>query len=171
MPVPNEWPPVAVPPPPRRFRSLLYVPASSGRMVGKAASRGGGHPGFSISKTGSIAGGRRRPGDGFRALSRNSPPGARRSLVRVNPPGSPLGRQDLEAIRELVGKPPGYAGFAAVLLPKVETVAAVREAGRILAAAMPLWLMIETARGAAAVFELAREDGVSGLVFGSAITG
>ena len=33
---------------------------------------------------------------------------------------------------------------------------------------MPLWLMIETARGAAAVFELAREDGVSGLVFGSA---
>ena len=88
--------------------------------------------------------------------------------VRVNPPGSPLGRQDLEAIREAGGEAARNAGFAAVLLPKVETVAAVREAGRILAAAMPLWLMIETARGAAAVFELAREDGVSGLVFGSA---
>ena len=88
--------------------------------------------------------------------------------VRVNPPGSPLGRQDLEAVREAGGEAAGNAGFAAVLLPKVETVAAVREAGRILAAAIPLWLMIETARGAAAVFELAREDGVSGLVFGSA---
>ena len=84
--------------------------------------------------------------------------------VRVNPAGDALGRQDLEAAREAAGN----AGFAAVLLPKVETVAAVREAGRLLAAAMPLWLMIETARGAAAVFELAREDGVSGLVFGSA---
>ena len=92
--------------------------------------------------------------------------------VRVNPPGSPLGRQDLEAIREAAREASREtvrnAGFAAVLLPKVETVAAVREAGRLLAAAMPLWLMIETARGAAAVFELAREDGVSGLVFGSA---
>ena len=88
--------------------------------------------------------------------------------VRVNPPGSPLGRQDLEAVREAGAEAARNAGFAAVLLPKVETVAAVREAGRILAAAMPLWLMIETARGAAAVFELAREDGVSGLVFGSA---
>ena len=80
--------------------------------------------------------------------------------VRVNPATGPAGRADLEAAAE--------AGFGAVLLPKAETPAGVREALRILGPETALWLMIETAPGAAAVFGLAREPGVRGLVFGAA---
>ncbi len=81
-------------------------------------------------------------------------------VVRVNPPLGPGGGADIEAA--------AAAGFDAVLLPKAETAAAVRAARRLLGAQAPLWLMIETARGAAAVFPLAAEAGVEGLVFGSA---
>jgi len=80
--------------------------------------------------------------------------------LRTNPPEGPGGHADLEAA--------ATAGFDAVLLPKAESGETVRVARDVLGRATPLWLMIETASGAANVFDLARVPGVDGLVFGSA---
>lgn len=145
--------------PPRPLRSLLYVPASSGRMVAKAATRGadavvldledGVHPSLKDAA-------RERLDESRAAAAAAGAPVA----LRINPPGGGIGRADLEAA--------AGANFDAVLLPKVEAPGAARAARRVLGAATPLWLMIETARGAANVFELARLPGVEGLVFGSA---
>ena len=147
------------PRPQRPRRSLLYVPASSERMVAKAATRGadvlvldledGVHPSQK---------------DAARERLRESRAAAAAAgalvALRTNPPAGAIGRADLEAAAD--------AGFDAVLLPKAETAEAACEAYRALGEATPLWLMIETARGAANGFELARQPGVEGLVFGSA---
>ena len=142
----------------RPLRSLLYVPASSERMVAKAATRGadvvvldledGVHP-FQKQTA------RKRLAESRAAAA------AAGALVavRVNPPTGALGRVDLEAAAR--------ADLDAVLLPKAETAETVRGARETLGGT-PLWLMIETAPGAANVFELARLPGVEGLVFGSA---
>ena len=143
----------------RPRRSLLYVPASSERMIAKAATRGadilvldledGVHPSQK---------------DGARERLRESRAAAAAAgalvALRINPPADAFGRADLEAAADI--------GFDAVLLPKAEAAETLREARGVLAEATPLWLMIETAIGAAAVFELARLPGVDGLVFGSA---
>ena len=142
----------------RPLRSLLYVPASNERMVAKAATRGadilvldledGVHPSQK---------------DAARERLRESQAAAAAAgalvALRINPPEGAVGRADLEAAAD--------AGFDAVLLPKAENTEAVREARRTLGET-PLWLMIETALGAANVFELAPLPGVDGLVFGSA---
>ena len=143
---------------PRR-RSLLYVPASSERMIAKAATRGvdilildledGVHPSQKDAA-------RERLQESRAAMAAGGAPVA----LRTNPPANPIGRADLEAAAP--------AGFDAVLLPKVETGTVVRDAHSILGPETRLWLMIETAIGAAAVFELVRLPGVEGLVFGSA---
>ena len=143
---------------PRR-RSLLYVPASSERMIAKAATRGADvlvldlEDGVHLSQK-----------DAARERLRESRAAAAAAgalvALRINPPAGAFGRADLEAAADV--------GFDAVLLPKAETAEAASEAHRILGEAVPLWLMIETAIGAAAVFELARLPGVDGLVFGSA---
>ena len=143
----------------RPRRSLLYVPGSSERMIAKAATRGadilvldledGVHPSQK---------------DGARERLRESRAAAAAAgalvALRINPPADAFGRADLEAAADI--------GFDAVLLPKAEAAETLREARGVLAEATPLWLMIETAIGAAAVFELARLPGVDGLVFGSA---
>ena len=142
----------------RPLRSLLYVPASNERMVAKAAARGadvlmldledGVHPSQK---------------DAARERLRESRAAAAAAgalvAVRINPPDGSVGKADLEAAVD--------AGFDAVLLPKAEDMEAVDQARRALGET-PLWLMIETALGAANVFELARLPGVEGLVFGSA---
>ena len=140
-------------------RSLLYVPASSERMVAKAATRGADivvldlEDGVHLSQKETA---RKRLGESRAAAA------AAGALValRVNPPAGSLGEADLEAATE--------AGFGAVLLPKAETAEAVGAARETVGGNTPLWLMIETAPGAANVFELARLPGVRGLVFGSA---
>lgn len=145
-------------PPAGPRRSLLYVPASSERMIAKAATRGadvlildledGVHPSH-------------KPMARERLRESRAAAAAAGALVvlRVNPPAGAIGRADLETAAD--------AGFDAVLLPKAEAARDIEEARRI-AGATPLWLMIETAPGAANVFELARLPGVEGLVFGSA---
>ena len=147
-----------IPPPERRRRSLLYVPASSERMVAKASSRGADVLVLDLEDgvhTSQKAAARERLPE-----SRGAAAAAGALVaVRINPPAGATGRADLAAAAE--------AGFAAVLLPKAETAHAVSEARHALGDT-PLWLMIETALGAANVFELARLPGVEGLVFGSA---
>ena len=143
----------------RPLRSLLYVPASSERMVAKAATRGadalvldledGVHPS-------------RKDAARERLHESRAAAGAAGAVValRTNPPEGPGGHADLEAAAP--------AGFDAVLLPKAESGETVRVARDVVGRTTPLWLMIETASGAANVFDLARVPGVEGLVFGSA---
>ena len=143
----------------RPRRSFLYVPASSGRMVAKAASRGadvlvldledGVHPSQKDAA-------RERLHESRTVLASAGAVVA----LRTNAPEGAAGQADLEAA--------ATAGFDAVLLPKAASGETVRVARDILGRAAPLWLMIETAPGAANVFDLARIPGVEGLVFGSA---
>ena len=145
--------------PSRPLRSLLYVPASSERMVAKAATRGadivvldledGVHPSHK---------------DAARERLHESRVAAAAAgavvALRTNPAEGSGGQADIEAA--------ATAGFDAVLLPKAESGEVVRVARDVLGRMTPLWLMIETAPGAANVFDLARLPGVGGLVFGSA---
>ena len=143
----------------RPRRSLLYVPASSERMIAKAAARGadvlvldledGVHPSHKDAA-------RERLQESRAALAAAGAVVA----LRTNPPEGPGGQADLEAAATV--------GFDAVLLPKAESGEVVRVARDVLGRAAPLWLMIETAPGARNVFDLARLPGVEGLVFGSA---
>lgn len=143
----------------RPLRSLLYLPASSERMVAKAATRGadvllldledGVHPSHKDAA-------RERLPESRSVLAASGAVVA----LRTNSPEGPGGQADLEAA--------ATAGFDAVLLPKAESGEVVRVARDILGRAAPLWLMIETAPGARNVFDLARLPGVEGLVFGSA---
>ena len=132
--------------PQRPCRSLLYVPASSERMVAKAATRGADVLVLDLED-----GVHHSQKDAARERLRDSRAAAAAAgalvALRTNPPAGAIGRGDLEAAAD--------AGFDAVLLPKAETAEAASEAYRALGEATPLWLMIETARGAANAFELA----------------
>ncbi|MFC7334264.1 HpcH/HpaI aldolase/citrate lyase family protein [Rhodocista pekingensis] len=78
--------------------------------------------------------------------------GRREVVVRVNGLDTPWGHADLTAA--------ATCGADAVLLPKVETAEALRQAERVLAAAgapesLALWVMVETPRGVLNVAEVA----------------
>jgi citrate lyase subunit beta/citryl-CoA lyase len=142
----------------RLRRSLLYVPASSEAMLGRAGSRGadvlivdledGVLPDFK---------------DAARARAQRLWPeldfGGSEALLRVNAAGTPWQEPDLASAARI--RPAG------VVLPKCEEPAAV--AG--VTARLPettLYLMVETARGVLAAPELARVEHVAGLLFGAA---
>jgi citrate lyase subunit beta / citryl-CoA lyase len=92
--------------------------------------------------------------------------GPRELLVRVNGLATPWGAADLAAL--------ATAGADGVLLPKVESAAAVRQAEAALAAAgapagLALWCMMETPRGILAANEIAgASPRLAGLVMGTA---
>ncbi len=85
--------------------------------------------------------------------------GDRHLLVRVNALATPWSDDDFAAI--------GAGGFAAVVVPKVDSAA---EAARAVAAArgVPVWAMIETPAGVIAAAAIAAVPGVSALLAGMA---
>jgi citrate lyase beta subunit len=85
--------------------------------------------------------------------------GQRELLLRVNGMSTPDAMADFAAA---VG-----AGFDALVVPKVESVAEARAAVAA-AAGLPVWAMIETPRGVLAAPEIAAVPGVSALVAGMA---
>ena len=91
--------------------------------------------------------------------------GARELLVRVNDLATPWGRDDIAAIAR--------SRADAVLLPKVESTAVVREAAELLAKngapeSMRLWCMIETPRGVLHAAEIAAAHArLAGFVMGT----
>lgn len=98
------------------------------------------------------------------ALAERAAYAPRELVVRVNGQDTPWGEDDLRAV--------AAAGADAVLLPKVEEVAAVARARASLAAAgapteLPIWCMIETPRGVLRAAEIAAADGVACLVMGT----
>jgi citrate lyase subunit beta/citryl-CoA lyase len=141
-------------------RSLLYVPAYSEKMLRKAGTRGadvlildledGVHPDRKVEARQVLA--ESLSGMDF---------GMAEVLVRVNPPASPWGQGDLDFVAET--RPTG------VVLPKVSDPDFVRSVDERLGQAVPLYLMVETARGVLAAPELARSSPrAAGLVFGAA---
>ena len=141
-------------------RSLLYVPASSEKMLRTAGSRGadvlildledGVHPEAK-------AEGRERV-----AVSLSEADfGGSEIFVRVNPLDSPWGGKDLELAARF--HPDG------VVLPKVGCPTVVEAADEAMGRKVPLYLMVETAKGVLAAKELAEaSERVLGLVFGAA---
>lgn len=77
------------------------------------------------------------------------------ALVRINPAASPHHEADLSAVRDLP--------LAAVVLPKAETADAARQVAD--KSGLPVWALIESARGLAAAREIA--TAAARLVFGS----
>ena len=139
-------------------RSLLYVPASSEPMLRKAGSRGA-----DVLIVDLEDGVLPEAKDAARAraerLWAEVGRGPAETFLRVNAPGVPWHEDDLAAAARV--RPNG------VVLPKSEEPARVdRVAERL--AGVPLFPMIETARGVLAAAELARASGVAGLVFGAA---
>jgi citrate lyase subunit beta/citryl-CoA lyase len=139
-------------------RSLLYVPAFSEAMVRKAGARGadvlildledGVHPDTKEAAREQAA-----------ALRPTVDFGGSEVWLRVNTPGTPWHGNDLGAVARIAPE--------AVVLPKCEDPRAVAAvASRI--APIPLYPMIETARGVLAAAEIARLEGTAGLVFGAA---
>jgi (S)-citramalyl-CoA lyase len=80
-----------------------------------------------------------------------------RILVRVNAPDHWAHAADLEICRR-------YAGVTAILLPKAESAAQVSTADR---SGKPIWPIIESAKGLAALNSIASAQGVERLSFGS----
>jgi (S)-citramalyl-CoA lyase len=80
-----------------------------------------------------------------------------RILVRVNAPDHWAHAADLDLCRR-------HAGVTAILLPKAETCAQVHTAG---STGKPVWPIIESAKGLAALGSIANAQGVERLSFGS----
>lgn len=81
-----------------------------------------------------------------------------RVLVRINAAEHPGHADDLALCRD-------HAGVIGLLLPKVESAAQVRHAA--VASGKPVWPIVESARGLAALGEIAAAAGVERLSFGS----
>jgi citrate lyase subunit beta/citryl-CoA lyase len=136
---------------PRPRRSVLYMPGSNARALEKARTVGA--DGLIFDLEDAVAPSAKEEA---RALVvgelKKGGYAPRETILRVNGLDTPWGRDDLRMA--------ATSGAEAVLLPKVESAASVREAERILVvagapAAQALWCMIETPRGVLAVDEIA----------------
>jgi len=142
----------------RLRRSLLYVPASSEAMLRKAGWRGADAVIVDL-EDGVLP----EAKDAARAQAERLWPEVERApaeaLLRVNAPGTPWHENDVAAALRV--RPAG------VVLPKCEASPAVAATVARLAG-LPLYLMVETARGVLAAPEMARVESVAGLLFGAA---
>jgi citrate lyase subunit beta/citryl-CoA lyase len=142
----------------RLRRSLLYVPASSEAMLRKAGTRDADVVVVDL-EDGVLPEAKEKARGELERLWPELDFGPAEPLVRVNPPGTPWHDADVDAAARV--RP------SAVVLPKCEAPSAVEPVVRRLGA-VPLFLMVETARGVLAAPELARLPRVAALVFGGA---
>ena len=135
----------------RPRRSVLYMPGSSARALEKARSLPA--DGLIFDLEDAVAPSAK---DEARRLAvselQRGGYGRRELVLRVNGAGTPWGAEDLAAAAS--------SGADAVLLPKVESAAEVRDAERALErhgapARLALWCMVETPRGVLRVEEVA----------------
>jgi citrate lyase subunit beta/citryl-CoA lyase len=139
-------------------RSLLYVPASSEAMLRKVGSRGADAVIVDL-EDGVLPEAKDDARSRAERLWRELDFGGSEALLRVNAPGTSWHGADLEAAARL--RPAG------VVLPKCEDPAAVAGVAARLHD-IPLFLMVETARGVLAAPELARAPLAAALLFGAA---
>ena len=142
----------------RLRRSLLYVPASSEAMLRKARTRGADAVIVDL-EDGVLPEAKAAARARLEQLWPDLDLGVAEALVRVNPPGTPWHDADVDAAARV--RPAG------VVLPKCEEPALVETVARRLGK-LPLFLMVETARGVLAAAELARATHVVALVLGGA---
>lgn len=140
-----------MPTPPRPRRSVLYMPGSNARALDKARTVGADGLIFDLEDAVAPAAKEEARALVLAELKKGGY-GPRETILRVNGLDTPWGKDDLRAAAS--------SGAEAVLLPKVESAASVREAERILVvggapATQALWCMIETPRGVLAVAEIA----------------
>jgi len=135
----------------RPRRSVLYMPGSNARALEKARSVGA--DGLIFDLEDAVAPSAKEEARALVVAElKKGGYGARETILRVNGLDTPWGKDDLRSA--------ATSGAEAVLLPKVESAASVREAERILVVAgapptQALWCMIETPRGVLAVNEIA----------------
>jgi citrate lyase subunit beta/citryl-CoA lyase len=142
----------------RLRRSLLYVPASSEAMLRKAGTRGADTVIVDL-EDGVLPEAKNAARAALERLWPGLDLGAAEALVRVNAPGTAWHDADVDATARI--------GPAGVVVPKCEEPSIVEAVARRIGD-MPLFLMVETARGVLAAAELARASHVGALVFGGA---
>ncbi|OGL20363.1 MAG: malyl-CoA thiolesterase [Candidatus Rokubacteria bacterium RIFCSPLOWO2_12_FULL_71_22] len=127
----------------RPRRSVLFMPGSNTRAMAKAGALPADAVIFDLEDAVAPDAKERARGS-VCAAARTGGYGLREVVVRVNGLATPWGRADLAAV--------ATSGADAVLLPKVESPGAVREALAVLVAheapgGLALWCMLETPRG------------------------
>ena len=127
----------------RLRRSVLFMPASNARALDKARTLPADALVFDLEDAVAPDA---KPEARRMAVAAASAGGyaPREVVIRVNALDTPWGRDDLAAV--------AGSGAAAVLLPKIESAAAVHETSKVLEAAgapvdLALWCMLETPRG------------------------
>jgi citrate lyase subunit beta/citryl-CoA lyase len=135
----------------RPRRSVLYMPGSNARALAKARALPA--DALILDLEDAVAPDAKEAARAqVAAAARAGGYGSRELIVRVNPLATPWGHPDLVAA--------ATSGADAVLLPKVESADAIRQALAVLEAAgapleLALWSMIETPRAALQVAEIA----------------
>ncbi len=145
---------------PIHYRSALFMPASNARALEKARTLPCDIVILDLEDA--VAPDRKAAARAAALAAVATGFGDRGCVVRANAPGTATGRDDLAA---LTG-----SRAAAVLLPKVDGVADLVAARGRLGPDIPLWAMIETARGIVAlpaIVAAAAELGLTGLVAGT----
>ena len=155
--------PLAIRPPVRPRRSLLFMPGSNARALEKARELPA--DGLIFDREDAVAPEAKAAARAAVAASLGRGGYSRRELVlRVNALDTEWGEADLVAAAALP--------VDAVLLPKVESGLRVRQTAALLDAAgappgLALWCMIETPRGVLAAAEIAASPRVAALVMGT----
>jgi len=146
---------------PIRHRSALYMPATNARAVEKARNLPCDIVILDLEDA--VAPDRKEDARiAAVAMVAASGFGARRCVVRANAPGTATGADDLAAL--------ATSHVDAVLLPKVDGVADLVRARALLGPTIPIWAMIETAKGIVALPDIAAasaELGLAALVAGT----
>lgn len=149
---------------PRPRRSVLYMPGSNTRALAKGRTLD--CDGIILDLEDAVAPDAKVSARGIvHATLADGGYGHRELLVRVNGLNTPWGHDDLAAA--------ATSGAHGVLLPKVESADAVRQADRLLAAAgapddLALWCMMETPRGMLRAEEIAdASPRLAGFVMGT----
>lgn len=138
----------------RPRRSVLYMPGSNARALAKAKSLPA--DGLIFDLEDAVAPDAKESArDQVCASMREGGYGPRETIVRVNALATSWGRADLAAV--------AHAGADAVLIPKVESADAVRQAIAVLDEAdgppdLPIWCMMETPRAMLRAEEIAAAD-------------
>jgi citrate lyase subunit beta/citryl-CoA lyase len=152
-----------MPMPPRPRRSMLFMPGSNARALDKA--RGLPADGLIFDLEDAVAPARKEAArTAVAGALAEGGYGARELVLRINPLDGPWGRADLAAA--------AHMPIDAVLLPKVESAAAVQKAAALLdeSGAPPglsLWCMLETPLGILFAREIAAAPRLAALVVGT----
>jgi len=143
--------------PARPYRSVLYIPGSRQRALEKARDLPADAIIFDLEDA--VAPDEKPAARAvLREVLATTDFGARARIVRVNGLDTPWGAEDVAAF--------AGADIEALLIPKVSSAADV-QAVAALAPDLPLWAMMETARGMLAAAEIAAHPRLTGMVMGT----